>query len=462
MVRRVRYGAWSPLLLLVCAGSAIALAATVIPDDMERYWLAPAGAWTLAHGRVLETLQGSWFPERRWVDQEWLVAVATAWARAHDTYVMLELLFAACLVFGLCFVASETIRTRTHPLIACGQVAVTAVSAVFFAQDRAQTLVWALLPLTILAWRRRPWLSVPLLALWANVHGSFPIPLLWMILHLDRRRVAPLVFAALATLANPVGWRLWAFTFVLASNAKLGSYVVEWTPALATYTGIVVTLLALAPLWMRLVAGIRLREPVRYGDLIFVAATAIGTILAVRYAMLLFLTTATCLGEAFRTRAKPMPLATRIAPIFFTVMLLALALRKFLTVPVLADPWFSNVERGVGFESCAPLVRAKRVFTDALEVGSLVEMAGGSANVDGRIDAFPLPAIRDSTFVLNHPKKAGPIVRRSGAQALALSGAFQPPKAAWTFERRCLAIRVYGMRSIRTSRAAVRRPPRGR
>jgi hypothetical protein len=445
MTRRDRYGAWSPLLLLVCTSAAVTTAQCVIPSDMERYWLAYAGDWSLAHSRILESLQGSWFPNRPWVNQEWLVAIATAWTRAHGLYVLLELLFAAALVFGVVFVALETVRTRTHPLIACAQVAATAIGAFFFAQDRAQTLVWVLLPSLILIWRRAPWAAVPLTALWANVHGSFPIAVVWMLLHLDRRRIAPFVAATAATLANPLGWRLWVFTIELARNARLAGYVKEWSPALLTSTGIVAALVALAPLWMRLAAGARLRRPIRYGDLLFIAASAIGTILAIRYAMLLFLASATTLGDALRTRAKPMPFATRAAAAFFSIVLVILALKNMLAAPTLVDPWFGNLESGVDFAACAPFVRGKRVFTDALQVGSLVELAGGSANVDGRIDAFPQRAIHDASHVLVHPRDAAAaaVVRHSGAQMLAIDGRFAPAIRSWRLERTCGKIRLY-------------------
>ncbi|HEY9084650.1 MAG TPA: hypothetical protein VIN40_01710 [Candidatus Tyrphobacter sp.] len=440
---RVPYGAWTPVLAVLCVAAGAALAGTLMPKDLERYWLLYAGDWQLLHGRILESLQGSWFPDRAWTNQEWLVALLTAWTRAHGLYVVTELFFGASMIFGLLFVAYETVRTRTHPLVACVQVAATGLGVVFFAQDRAQTLVWALLPGLILVWRRAPWTAVPILALWANVHGSFPIGVLWMALHLDRRRVLPFVAAALATLANPLGWHLWEFTLLLARNAHLAGYVNEWTPTLHSPTGVLIAVLALAPLWMRLLGGIRLRHPVRIGDLLWTLAIAIGSIIAMRYVMLLFLTTATTLGAAFRTRARPMPLATTIASLFFSLLVLSLCVRGFVAVRVLADPWFGTLERGVDFAACAPLVRGKRVFTDALQIGSLIELGGGSVNVDGRIDAFPAHALRDADTVLNHPKDAAFVVGRLGAQALALEGAWKPPARSWHAAARCGEIKIY-------------------
>ncbi len=446
MLARVRYGLWTPLIPLLCAGSAIACIFCVIPSDTERYWLLSAGQWTLAHGHVLESLQGSWYPSRAWADQEWLVTVATAWTQEHGVYVLMELLFAASLVAGILFVAAECIRTRTHPLIACAQLAVTTIGAAEFAQDRAQTLVWILLPAVILAWRRSPWLTVPLLALWANVHGSFPAAILWMLLHVDRRRVVPLIAATIATLANPLGWHLWAFTFSLAHNAKLHAYITEWIPALNTQAGIMVALLALAPLWVRIFAGLRLRKPIAYGDLIWIAASTIGTILAIRYSLLLFLTTASALGDAFRTRAQLMPFVTRAASVILVLVLIGISARSFFSARVLADPLFGTLERGVDFSGCAPLVRGKHVFTDAFEIGSLVEVAGGSANLDGRIDAFPAQEIKAASDVLNRKKDAAAVLVRSGATMLALRTGFTPATRSWTLVRSCGDVALYARR----------------
>jgi hypothetical protein len=446
MMRHLRRGTLGPPLAVLGASAIVVTALCLLPSDMERYWLAFTGDWSIAHGRILETLQGSWYPDRRWVNEEWLVGLATAWTRAHGLYVLLELLFAASLAAGVAFVAYEGVRTRTHPLIACAQTGIAALAAIFFAQDRAQTLVWALFPALIIVWRARPWAAVPILALWANVHGSFPVGVLWMALHLDRRRAAPFALATLATLLNPLGWHLWLFTLTLAHNGRLGPYVSEWMPALSTFTGAFVVLLALAPLWLRLAAGARVRRPVRWGELAFLAASAIGTIVAVRYSMLLFLTTATILGHAMRTAARPMRGITRAAALFFVAMVFVLGGRALLGARVNADPLFGGFTSGVDFGACAPFVRGQRVFTDAFQIGSLVDLAGGSSNVDGRIDAFPLAAIQASALVLRHPHAAEGAVDSSGATALAIAGRFWPSPRRWRLVARCSGVRIYSRR----------------
>ncbi len=447
MLRQLRAGGYGPALVVLCASAVVVTASCLLPSDMERYWLADTGRWSLAHGRILESLQGSWYPSRPWVNEEWLVGIATAWTQQHGLYVLLELLFAACTIAGVAFVAYEGIRTRTHPLVACAQVGVTAIGAVFFAQDRAQTLVWALLPALVIVWRSRPWAAIPLLGLWANVHGSFPVGVLWMLLHLDRRRAAPFALATLTTLANPLGWHLWLFTIALARNGRLAEYVSEWTPALASYTGVLVALLALGPLWLRLPAGLRVHRPINWGNVLFLAASAVGTVIAIRYALLLFLTTATILGETFRTTAQPMPRVARAAALLFAAMVLALGGKALLQARISHDRLFGGLTSGIAFAPCAPVVRGERVFTDAFQIGSLVEFAGGSANVDGRIDAFPLSAIRNSAFVLRHPHRASAVVARSGASTLALAGTFVPPQRIWRREGSCGGVRLYRRRA---------------
>ena len=401
----------------------------------------------LAHGRVLEVLLGSWYPDRAWVNQEWLVGLATAWAQAHGIYLLMELLYGASLICGLAFVASETLRTRMHPLVGCVALAVTGIGAVFFGQDRAQTLVWALFPALILAWRRTPWLAVPICALWANIHGSFPIAVLWMLLHLDRPRIPAFIVSALATLANPLGWNLWAFSFTLAGNSHLGGYVNEWVPAFRDPTGIMLALLALAPLWMLLFSA-RLRRPLRVGDLAWTTIAALMTVAATRYVLLLLLTTTTALGNAFEPRTLQLSkLWTRVAAAFFSLLIIGLGVRAFRVAPIVADPLFAGVQRGSDFTACAPLVTGKRVFVDNLGTGSRVELAGGAANIDGRVDAFPAAALHESFDVLTAAHDAASIVATSGAALLALDGRFSPSPGKWKLTARCGAIRLYAAAS---------------
>ena len=112
--------------------------------------------------------------------------------------------------------------------------------------------VWLFVLLTSRRWSRVKWLIVPVLfALWANLHGSFPIGLallgcfclgramdvarrtgrLKAVLRDARVRRCFLLtgLAAAAVLLNPYGWRLYAEVSSVPASPNLGN-LVEWQP----------------------------------------------------------------------------------------------------------------------------------------------------------------------------------------------------------------------------------------
>jgi hypothetical protein len=85
--------------------------------------------------------------------------------------------------------------------------------------------------------RGRLWLAVPLLAVWANLHGSFPVGLALLgvatledIASRDhpREAVAKLALAAVATLVNPFGFDVWRYVATIGSDATIARFVTEW------------------------------------------------------------------------------------------------------------------------------------------------------------------------------------------------------------------------------------------
>lgn len=88
--------------------------------------------------------------------------------------------------------------------------------------------------------RRRPWLVAPVMWLWVNVHGSFPLGVVYLVARLAGRkldgepagRLRTVTLAAgagtLAGAINPVGPRLLTFPFHLLGRHDLLARVVEW------------------------------------------------------------------------------------------------------------------------------------------------------------------------------------------------------------------------------------------
>ena len=91
--------------------------------------------------------------------------------------------------------------------------------------------------------RRRPallWFVPALVALWANLHGSFVLgPLLLGLAWLEdvrdhhpvARRTLVVTLASLAaTLVSPFFWRVWSYTLEIGTNPTIRNLIVEWKP----------------------------------------------------------------------------------------------------------------------------------------------------------------------------------------------------------------------------------------
>ena len=104
---------------------------------------------------------------------------------------------------------------------------------------------------------KRLWMLPLIVAVWANVHGSFPLALALVVAVLvgdatarrlgqpapaaafDRRLAAAGAAAALATVVHPGGWRVWGYVLELTTNSAVTRFVAEWqTPTLRDATGL--------------------------------------------------------------------------------------------------------------------------------------------------------------------------------------------------------------------------------
>ena len=102
--------------------------------------------------------------------------------------------------------------------------------------------------LLIVRERRAPWLLVPLLWVWGNAHGSFPLALAFLTMtvlggwlddrRLDRRDLGLLAWAAIGTAGaavGPLGLDLLAFPLEVLADREAMTGVVEWeAPTYAT------------------------------------------------------------------------------------------------------------------------------------------------------------------------------------------------------------------------------------
>jgi hypothetical protein len=181
-----------------------------------------------------------------WLDQQWAAqAVLAAFYRLggwSGLAILRALLVAA--TFGATYATCRGagLNRRTSAWLTIGVFVVAAPALAL----RPQLLAMALFALTVLlvsVRRRHPtlvWLIVPLTVVWANVHGSFflgPVVLLlaWIEDRHERRPMARLTLAAavasvIAANVTPFGPAVWTYAAGLSVNSSVVDRVVEWQP----------------------------------------------------------------------------------------------------------------------------------------------------------------------------------------------------------------------------------------
>ncbi len=176
-----------------------------------------------------------------WVVQSWLPDWTYGWAHRLGGF-RLVLLEQALLVALLVWLVVRLSRAGSPLRTAFGGLLLVGMGASFWTPGPLLVgLVCMALTVTIVERRRTPWLLVPVVWLWVNSHGSFPLGLAWLGARavgeaLDWRAwprdamrylggfAAGLVVAAL----NPLGLRLLLFPFSVAARQEAFHDVVEW------------------------------------------------------------------------------------------------------------------------------------------------------------------------------------------------------------------------------------------
>lgn len=189
-----------------------------------------------------------------WLDQQWLAQAIVALVHRAGSWNGLLLLkavligitfafvFAACRALGASARAAAGLTTASYLL---GSQNLGMRPQLFAVPLFAATL-WV--SATRREHPRRQWAIPILVALWANVHGSFVLgPALmaldWLEDRRDRspaaRRTALIaVLSLLATLAGPFGWRVWAYAVEIGTNPTITRFASEWeATTIRTLTG---------------------------------------------------------------------------------------------------------------------------------------------------------------------------------------------------------------------------------
>ncbi len=443
---RPRIGAWlaanAPAIVALAVFAAILWPAAVL-NDSDTWWHLSAGDWMLAHRAVPHADPFSWsLRGHPWTAHEWLSEVLMSGAFALAGWPGLMLLTAAAAgltVFLLARHAARSMSGLALGLLVLGGAALFGPHLL----ARPHLLVTPVMALWFSALARNggtpPWRTLPLITLWANMHGSFIAGI-----------ALALPFAVEAILAAPSRGRrlaLWAgFAAAAVAAAALTPFGIdgllfplrllsmpgvdgigEWSPLdLAKPQPLLVALAAFAAVWL-------MRRPrlsiVRRVTLLTLVAASLHR---QRHEMLLGLLGVLLLAEPLGKALGQKPARPRPSPLFAATAVGLAALR--LATP-LAEP--VNARDPAAAIAHAP---AGRVFNDYAFGGYLIH-AGIAPFIDSRADMYG-PAFLDrySTIIGDPRALAAELDRDAIAWTMLKPGS----PAARTLERLPGWRRAYG------------------
>jgi hypothetical protein len=240
--------------IVFVAATAVGLVIESADEFGQDGWLALLGGRLVAHGLPHHDTLTAWTHGAQWVDQQWLGQLVL-YGLFTGGGIRLALLAGLILTVGAVAAAMAAARWRgVSPirvaLVAGACIPVTVPAWVLRTQTLVAPLFVALLWLLVADSRthsRRVFLAVPVLVLWANLHGSAVLAALLVAvyavtsavteLRTAGRRRAPLgrsgtliAAAGLSVFASPYGFALAGYYRDILFNPGFGNYVTEWRP----------------------------------------------------------------------------------------------------------------------------------------------------------------------------------------------------------------------------------------
>ncbi len=341
-MRRTRAPDLPTALVLAAAAVLALLAVRRTPDDA--FWQIVYGQAILS-GRLPAWEVFSWTAAGRpLIVTEWLYDAILAAASRLSGWAVWLLAFGCLAALGGTCLRLFAARTRDRSLAAVLALAALAVAAPFAAplpqlgSDALWAALWAVLERGRLRGPRGLWLAPVITAVWANVHGTFPLACALLLVetllarlpprhtrlaephHAGTRRWLPAVTAISlgATLLTPYGWRLYGRVWGLATNGFHLAHIAEFqSPNFHTLYGAAV----LGPFLLLVLAAVllgRRRLPAR--AVVMGLACVAGVLWAVRLAPYGTIPLGLLAASALRAR-RPRP-----APEGWPLVLVALAI----------------------------------------------------------------------------------------------------------------------------------------
>lgn len=353
----------------------------------------------------------------RWVVQSWLPEWTYGWAYRLGGF-ELVVFEQALLVAGLAWLVVRLARAGSPLRTALAGVTAVGVGAALWSpRPLLFGLICMALTITVVERRSSPWLLVPVVWLWVNSHGSFPLGLAWLGARalgegLDWRAwpretwryVGGFAAGLVVSVANPLGLKLLAFPFTLRGRHEAFRNITEWqSPDFSGGAGY----FALTFLTVALLLLVRAR--LNWRDVVPVVGFTAASLLAARNIAPLAVVLAPALGRALR-RSESAPGATGRAggnhrmnrAAFGTI---AAAFIIFGALVFTSDPIDAErypVEAVTWLEEQGLLAEPHRLAHQDL-VGNYLELRYGAdarVFIDDRYDMFPLSVSRDYESLL--------------------------------------------------------------
>jgi hypothetical protein len=244
-----------PFVLLVVALDVLIVSVLLPLLVRSDTWLALVGGRQVWHSGLPhhDTLT-VWSHGQAWVDQQWLGQLVFYGIHAAGGLRLLLVVHAIVLVTAFTLALAFAIRSGGSPRSAALVGVAALIAALPNSTVRTQALAYVLFVAVfwLLASEtgktpRRVFLAVPLLALWANIHGSAllgaGLVVLWAIAELLRyglqpnawglrlRAIALAVAAPLCLLVSPYGFDLPGYYHGVLGSGAFRDIVSEWRPA---------------------------------------------------------------------------------------------------------------------------------------------------------------------------------------------------------------------------------------
>jgi hypothetical protein len=190
-------------------------------------------------------------PGHLWLNHEWLAEIFMAWLYNQFGTIGLKLMKLGCSAGVVLFLVEGMTEAGSAPIIQFVVLTCAAVTLALQVQFRPQLFTFVLLSALLASFARfnyrghaRLWLAIPMLALWANLHGGFIMGLASLGIfgvtvmiqdvlagHSAVRGIKILAITAaatIATLATPYGIGAWQVVLHALTNPYTRTVIIDW------------------------------------------------------------------------------------------------------------------------------------------------------------------------------------------------------------------------------------------